>query len=107
MLLKVAMIQCGQRAMLKRPMIIILLKAITTLAAGLERIGQETQVKCDSLPAKILTCCLRICGDMEPKVVNTAVATISCHVDKVVIVHIFSFYFPEDLSIDIWRRVRC
>ncbi|OIT32916.1 hypothetical protein A4A49_58388, partial [Nicotiana attenuata] len=95
MLLKVAMILCGQGAMLQHPMIIILLKAITTLVAGLERIGQEAQVKCNSLPDKILTCCLRICGDMEPKVVNTTVATISCPVDKVVTVHILSFCFPE------------
>lgn len=61
MLLKVTMILAGQRDMLKHPKIIILLKVITALAVGLERIVWEAQVKCDSLPAKILTCCLMIC----------------------------------------------
>ncbi|OIT00395.1 hypothetical protein A4A49_59747, partial [Nicotiana attenuata] len=99
-----AMILCGQRAQLQHPMIGLLLKAITALDAGYERIVHDALVKCDPLHAKLLACFLMSFGDIVPKDVNIIVATISGHVHKIVIGHV-SFYFSIHLCIKTIGRV--
>ncbi|XP_075094454.1 uncharacterized protein LOC142173273 isoform X1 [Nicotiana tabacum] len=92
MMMEGAMILCGQRVLLKDPKIILLIESTIALATGLHRIVEETQVKYDPLHGKMLACCLMVSADIFPKVVNAVLTTISCHLDTVMIDHIFSYH---------------